>query len=366
VSSSAAARTAAFCLFVAFAPSGTTTLADEPPVLASPDTARDFMIQNVCIGASQIVLEGVSPIDGDARCVAQRDLMPDERLPYHKHDHPPAKARAAAPHGFQRHDSFPVATARFGTVIEHSFDFGVGEGREFGVFDANSGDGGDITLLSPQAVSFAATEDGAGGFQLFVGPDCRDRLDAAALAGSWIIALLGPQQPFRGETVARLNDLKKGRQSSCPERLNAAFTRWHIEQVRYRAAEGQGAPFTLTTLISEHFGGEHPESADHGERFYFTRELGSTRWERWQDPSHTRGFSADQVTKAASDLALSGRCSKADPPAGSVPFVMVDCREWTLIQPPADPAGDRPGFFIDTIRSRRLGDDLFIAPRNSE
>lgn len=367
MSRSGFSRAAALCLSLAGAPLGATAaLAEAPSVLASLETARDFMIQNVCIDGSRAVLEGISPINGDRRCVAQRDLMPGENLPYHKHDQPAARDRAGVPRGYQRHDSFPVETAQFGMVIEHSFDFGAGEGRQFGIFDAGRGDGGDITLLSPQAVSFAATEDGGGGFQLFVGPDCRDRVGAAALAGSWIIALLDPSRPLQGETVARLNDLKEGRQSSCPARLNAAFTRWHIEPVRYRTVEGQGAPITLTTLISEHYGGEHPERADHVERFYFTRELGSTRWERWQNLPNSRGFSADQVAKAASDLAQSGRCSKADTPAGGAPLVMVDCREWTLILPAEDPAGDRPGFFIDAIRSRHLGDDLFVAPRSSE
>jgi hypothetical protein len=47
-------------------------------------------------------------------------------------------------------------------------------------------------------------------------------------------------------------------------------------------------------------------------------------------------------------------------------LVMIDCREWTLIVPAENPAGDRPGFFIDAIRSRHLGDDLFIAPRSQQ
>jgi hypothetical protein len=41
---------------------------------------------------------------------------------------------------------------------------------------------------------------------------------------------------------------------------------------------------------------------------------------------------------------------------------MIDCREWTLIVPPDDPAGDRPGFFLDAVRSRHLADELFPAP----
>ena len=341
-------------------------LAGEGSSVGSPETVRDFMIQNVCIDKLGAALEGVSPIDGDLRCLTQHDLMPGENLPYHKHDHPAVADGRRLPRGYQRHDSFPVETAQFGVVIEHSFDFGEGGGRQFGVFDAGRGDGGDITLLSPQAVSFAATEDGGAGFQLFVGPGCRDLVGAAALSGSWIIALVDSDRPLEGETVARLDDLKQGRQSSCPARLNPAFTRWYIAPIHYRAAEGQGAPITLTTLISEHYGGEHSESADHVERFYFTRELGSTRWERWQNLFHSGDFSADQVAKAASDLALSRRCSQVDAPAGGAPLVMVDCREWTLIVPPDKPEGDRPGFFIEAVRSRRFGNDMFVAPRGPD
>ena len=118
--------------------------------------------------------------------------MPGESLPYHKHDQPAPADRASMPRGYQRHDLFPVETAAFGVVVEHSFDFGAGEGRRFGIFDAGQGDGGDVTLLTPDAISFAATEDGGAGFQLFVGPNCRRRFDAAALADSWLIARVGP------------------------------------------------------------------------------------------------------------------------------------------------------------------------------
>lgn len=359
-------RKASICISLAAAVFGAAVLADEPPLVGSSETVRAFMIQNVCIDGSGAVLEGVSPIDGDRRCVTQRDLSPGERLPYHKHDHPAATSEHGPLRGYQRHDSFPVETAHFGVVVEHSFDFGEGNGRQFGVFDAERGDGGDITLLTSPAVSFAATEDGDAGFQLFVGRECRDRVGAAALTASWIIALPNPTRPLEGETVARLNDLKAGEQSSCPSRLNAAFTRWYTASIHYRTAEAQGSPVTLTTLISEHYGGERPESADHVERFYFTRELGSTRWERWQNRSHSREFSADQVAKAASDLALSHRCNPADTPTGGAPLVMVDCREWTLIVPADKPDGDQAGFFIAAIRSRHLGDDLFSAPKGPE
>jgi hypothetical protein len=350
------------CISLAAAVFGAAALADEPPLVGSSETVRDFMIQNICIDGSGAVLEGVSPIDGNRRCVTQRDLKPGERLPYHKHDHPAATGERGPLRGYQRHDSFPVETAQFGVVVEHSFDFGEGGRRQFGVFDAGQGDGGDITLLTSPAVSFAATEDGGAGFQLFVGQECRDRVGAAALTASWIIALPNPNRPLEGETVARLNDLNEGRQSSCPSRLNAAFTRWYTASVRYRTAEAQGSPVTLTTLISEHYGGEHPESADHVERFYFTRELGGTRWERWQSASGNRQFSAPTVTEAAKTFAATGRCSDAPVPEGGAPMVLIDCREWTRIVPPSDPAGDRPGFLIEALRSRPGAPVFFAAP----
>jgi hypothetical protein len=324
-------------------------------LVATPALLRDFMIQNVCLDAAGRVREGVSPLDPGGRCARQRDLLPGERLPYHKDDHPAASDKAAAPKGYQRHDSFPVLTADFGEVVEDSFDFGEGLGRRFGVFDAGRGDGGDIVLFSPGAVSIAATEDGGAGFQLFVGAQCRGRVDSAALVRSWIIALYEPGGPLRGETVARLNDLRAGHQQRCPSRLNAAYTRWRVTPVHYDAG------VTLLTLVCDHYGGKSPDRASHVERFYFTRELGATRWERWQNPERTHQFSAAAIARAAARLAASGRCGPAPPPLGG-PFVMVDCREWTVIVPPRNPAGDRPGFFIEAIRRRHLADGLFAAP----
>ena len=88
---------------------------------------------------------------------------------------------------------------------------------------------------------------------------------------------------MQGETIARLRDLKTSQQDTCPTRFNQAFTSWRVAPFSYRAAPGQGVPVTLTSLISEHYGGASRATADHVERFYFTRELGGTRWERWQN-----------------------------------------------------------------------------------
>ena len=331
-------------------------------VMASEATLRDFLVQNVCLDARGAVVVGISPIDGDRRCVAQRDLRPGERLPYHKHDHPASAQQAAAPLGYQRSDSFPVETALFGIVVERSFDFGVGDGRRFGIFDTGS-DGGDVAILSAGIVSIGATEDGGAGFQLFVG-ECSGPVEPAALTNSWIIAEFDPARPapLQGEALARLNDLTVGHQDRCPSRFNSAYTDWRVVPVRYRAVPGQGAPVTLTTLISEHYGGADRAAADHVERFYFTREFGGTRWERWQNANGNARLSAAKIAEMAAGFAASGRCSAPEMPGGGAPLVLVDCREWTRIEPPSDPSGDRPGFFIDMIRARAYAPTFFAPP----
>jgi hypothetical protein len=344
--------------------------AGEP--VASAATVRDFMIQNVCLDAAGSVRIGSSPLDGEAACPHQRDLLPGERLPYHKHDHPSPAERQTQPEGYQRHDSFPVATQGLGTVVEHSFDFG-DSGRQFGRFDRGS-DGGDVAVIgdgispdispgiSPGAVSLAATED-AGGFALWIG-ECRGDVSPAALAHSWLILEFDPTraEPMHGQTVARLNAVR-GNGTQCPARLNSALTRWHVAPFTYRAAPGQGAPVTLTTLISDHYGGADRDTADHVERFYFTRELGGTRWERWQNARGNRQFGAAEIATRAAWFAGTGRCGAAEPPAGNAPMVLVDCREWTRIVSSADPAGDRPGFWIEAIRARPEVPKFFLKSR---
>jgi hypothetical protein len=349
------ARAPVWLFAAVLAGAGASARAGSGGLVATPARLRDFMIQNVCLDRAGKVIEGMSPISPGGHCTRQRDLLPGERLPYHKDDHPATRDRAAVPLGYQRHDSFPVLTADFGEVVENSFDFGAGDDRRFGVFEAGKGDGGDIVLLAPGAVSIAATEDGGAGFQLFVGAGCHGRVGPAALARSWIIALYQTGRPLTGETVARLDDLRQGHQRECPSRLNFAYTRWRVKPVRYAGG------VTLTTLVSDHYGGRAPDRASRVERFYFTRELGATRWESWANPERANLFGAWRIRRAAARLAASGRCGPAPPPRGG-PFVMVDCREWTLIAPPRNPAGDRPGFFIDAIRRRHLAGGLFAAP----
>jgi hypothetical protein len=333
-------------------------LAAAPGEATPADTAYDFMVQNVCLDESGAVRIGRSPIDNGG-CARQRDLLPGELLPYHKHDHPSPQDRRTVPSGHQRHDSFPVLTEGLGTVVEHSFDFGDG-GRRFGAFDRGS-DGGDAMIVSPGAVSIGATESGEG-FNLWVG-ECRGEVEGSALTRSWLVLEFDPNRPesLNGQTIARLN-AAGGSRAECPTRLNPALTSWRVAPFAYRAGPGQGPPVTLNSLISDHYGGADSDTADHVERFYFTRELGGTRWERWQNARGNRQFSATEVTRRAAWFAATGRCGAAEPPAGRAPMVLIDCREWTQIVPLSDPAGDRPGFWIEAIRARPGAPAFFLKP----
>jgi hypothetical protein len=329
-------------------------------VVAATAAIRDFMTQNVCVDQSGAVLPRRSPLDPSPLCPKQRDLEPGERLPYHKHDHPSPDHAGNLPLGYQRHDSVPVATAGLGVVVEQSFDFGPPEGRRFGVFDRGS-DGGDVVVLSPGVASIGATQGGGGPFGLWVG-ECSGALTAEALTHSWLIAEFASSggASLQGETVARLNGVLGGG-DTCPRRFNPAFTRWRVVPFRYRAAPGQGEPVTLSTLVSDHYGGADETTADHVERFYFTRELGGTRWERWQNVKGNKRFGADLIAERAAAFAATGRCSPAEPPAGAA-MVLIDCREWTRIAPPDDPTGDPGGFFIEAIRTRPDAPQFFAAP----
>lgn len=317
--------------------------------------AYDYLVQDVCVDAADAALIGVSPLDGPVRCPRHRDLRRGERLPYHRHDWASRADRAALPGGYQRSDSFPIRTRLLGVAVAQSFDFGAPPAR-FGRFDPS--DGGQIAIFSPASVSFGLTEDGGDGLSLFFGRDCAAPGAADRLRDSWVIVARGftPDRP--GETVARLSKSW----NRCPGALGYAFTRWQVRSVTWRVATaGRIDHAALATLISDHFGGRDPERANHLERFYFTRELGNVRWERWENLARPGDPAARTGAEArAADLAASDRCDAlADPPAATGQWLMADCRQWTNIVPPDDPAGDPPGFWVDGLASRPAVAPLF-------
>ncbi len=223
----------------------------------------DYLVQDVCLDPQGHVLLGVSPVD--AACAHHRDIRIGERLPYHKHDWASLDQRARLPFGWQRSDAFPVNMGQYGVAVAQIWDFADSE-RAFGRFD--KGDGGQIAFFSARSAAFGVTEDGGAGLQFFIGPKCD-------LRDSWIIVDSTFSPDRQGQTLARLTR----RDYACPYILNSAYTQWHIQPMTFAAkSQGKEERKTLSTLISDHFGGRDPVSADHLERMYFTRDLGLTRW----------------------------------------------------------------------------------------
>jgi hypothetical protein len=130
----------------------------------------------------------------------------------------------------------------------------------------------------------------------------------------------------------------------------ASYTYWRTVPVTFRVRSSGGIKnVRFETLITDHFGGRNSETAANMERFYLTRELGFTRWERWQNFYRQQ---RPKDTARAAAVASSGRCDPVQPtPPGSDDWRMVACRQYTNLVPPADPTGDSPNFWIDTIRS---------------
>ena len=217
-----------------------------------------------------------------------------------------------------------------------TFDFGDGP-RRFGAFD--EGDGGQVVFLTARTASVGVTEDGGAGLQLFLGPGCMPD-------DSWVLVDSGFPASPSGETLARITR----RQDRCPDRLGYAYTRWRVQPFRFRATvHGRPGAVVLTTLVTDHFAGRDVDGADSLERMYFTRELGFTRWERWENLSvHDR----PATRRMAAQIAESDRCAPGvGTPATATTWVLTDCREWTQVVAPADPAGDPPTFWLDRLRA---------------
>src|SRR5262249_22019473 len=271
------------------------------------------------------------PIDAD--CLNRRAQTDRDVASYRKYDLPNANEATQRPLGYQASDS--VLTRRGGrTLIEQTFDFG-DEKRAFGRFDAGQGDGGQVLVVVDGWASAIMTEDGGDGIQYFIGPGCRTSAQTAAGELSWLFFNGNVQRQRWDYTVARIN---KGRSiSECPTVFNAALTRYRADtiDVPFRIL-GKSAPLTVTirsvdVIISEHYAGEQMTSADHLELFFFARDLGLIRWERWENFGVGK---PPTFERWARDFAQTGRCQPwAYSTAVGPEWRMIDCRNWTTLVP---------------------------------
>jgi hypothetical protein len=310
----------------------------------------DFLVQDVCLDGNGRAVIGLSPLD--QHCNHHRDLLSDEALPYHKADWPGDEDTRRQPAGYERSDSIPLRSRLLGPLVVQTFDFGAGNGRKFGAFD--HGDGGQVVAFSEDSASIILTEDGGRGLQLMAGPGCtHGQIAGPLLLDSWVIVAKGAGTMESGSALAKLRIVTD---ASCPAAFDYAYTEWHTATLRYRASLSGDLTAPLLTLISSHFGGKSVTSADHLERFYFTRELGWTRWERWQNTN--RNKDPDRSVRASRRLNGSRRCRPLEPAPGGE-WLMTDCREWTNIAGPDSAAGDKPEFWVERLRENPLTRELF-------
>jgi hypothetical protein len=294
-----------------------------PATLQSQTDLRPYMVQAACLNSSEQVRPGAIPTDPD--CTIRRPLAVGEPLPYRKHDWPSAQAAFTQPLGWSASDSLN-GTLRGRPAIVQIIDFGGDSNRTFGHFDEGKGDGGNALLLARDgSVGAAMTEDGAGGVQWFASPDCAQ--SGSTLTAGWLIAD-PPLASTWQERVAMLGlSLRPG---VCPPAFVPSLTRWRHVRTELPLRDAQSGAVRRTPwdlMVSEHYGRATIRTAEHLERFFFGRDLGLLRWERWEDRITSR---APQIAENATTLASLRTCPPlafSDPPANN--WVMTRCRTWS-------------------------------------
>jgi hypothetical protein len=288
----------------------------------------NYLTQSICLDALGRPAPG-TPLD--AGCQAKRSQTTGDLTYYRKHDWPNVNDLARDRSGYQASDS--VVGERGGrSWILQTFDFG-NPPRIFGKFDAGQGDGGQVVALTDGWASAIMTEDGGAGVQWFIGPGCLTAPKSDAGLVSWIF-FGGLMRPGDWQSVvARLN--RDTSRTACPTHFNTAYTRYRTDLIdtEFRVVgpskDVQIISRKLDMIVSEHYGGDDIAHADHLERFYFGRDFGLLRWERWENFAISRQPDAGRM---ADLIAGSGRCRAArysEPPGSR--WRMIDCRSWTML-----------------------------------
>jgi len=309
------------------------------------DDFLNYLTQSVCVDALGRPMRG-TPLD--AGCRARRSQIASDLAYYRKHDWPNINDVERTRFGYQASDS--VLAERGGrSWILQTLDFG-NPPRIFGKFDAGQGDGGQVLTIVDGWASAIMTEDGGAGVQWFIGPGCQTAPKNDAGLASWIFFGQVMRSGDWRSVVARLN--RATSPTGCPTHFNTAYTRYRSDLIdlEFRlispTKDAQIISRKLDVIVSEHYAGDDMVHADHLERFYFARDLGLLRWERWEN------FAISQqpdIGRMANLIASSGRCRPvrySEPPGQS--WQMIDCRSWTmLVEQPAN-------WSVDMYRWRAL------------
>jgi hypothetical protein len=260
--------------------------ASDPPGRINP---VDYVVQHACNVAGDFL-----------NCAgALHPQTTGEVARYRKHDLP-------APTGYQIGD----CTLNPDGSMPCQFSY-----PPFDRFVVADGDGGDLYVTDPDGTTrVKETQDGGkmGMLQHFTGPECG--------ADGWVSFKDDPPTGAWASTVARLNDTPT---ATCAKRLNKAFTRWRLENIRWTFYEGASPrSVTLPTIVSEHYSGATIADAKAMERFYYAKGAGRVRWSAWTKAAPAGGQLSVRCPPVAYDVA---------PDDGG--WNLSDCRTWTAIEP---------------------------------
>lgn len=280
-----------------------------------------WLVQSICLDEAGVPVPGLLPFE--PACGRRAPQRQDAPMPYRRHDWPAVQEARRVPLGYQASDSL-LGSLLGGPAAVQTFDFGAGDARRFGVLDHGRGDGGQVIPLGPGPAFIVMTEDGSGGVQWFLSPDCRQ--GGRGWQG-WLLA--GPNLSERWN--ARVVHLRiAASPQACPTAFDASLTRFRRTRLALPwrdAASGRTATVAVDAIVSEHFGGAEIPTAHHLERFVLARGLGLVRWERWENPAIAR---RPDLAQRADLVESQQRCpmlSVSTPPGPG--WRMRDCRHWT-------------------------------------
>ena len=316
--------------------------------LSSWDDVVDFFIQDVCLDSDGVVIQGVSPIDGNPACVTHRDLTVGENLPYHKTEVDDDKLI----------DEFPVDSGNPAVGVFPMKVKGKTTSLEVGDGPAN------IYLRSDKTIASYSTID-ANGPTYHIGVNCSGgvpmvpsmfdtqiRVDIDALSANYGDATVYAQRFSKVYNPS----------PTCPDPddvTNDTPNRWWFADYPFQLSNGQMSE-PLETLVSH----TDPNTTDHIEISYQTRELGRTRFEAWQNVA---GHDADYVMsyqKMHDAMVASGKCMPLvlAPPPTTVDGQWIEyaCGPYSGITPATDTVnGDSPQMWIDMAKASNMDAPIF-------